>query len=138
MDRFSIALHWPNGLEFGRDFFWKSVYALGIVPRMKHCFQIRDSGIHGKGLFATCWVNAGALLGRCVVAPTTKQGPYTLNTDNGDVLVTCRFKYINHCAEPNVAYYDDFSVVALMALRPGDELTHDYGELWHESGRNNE
>ncbi len=111
---------------------------LGMVPRMKHCFQIRASGIHGKGLFATRRVNAGALLGRCVVAPTTKQGPYTLHTDDGDVLVTCRFKYINHSAQPNVAYYDDFSVVALVALLPGDELTHDYGEWWHESGRNSE
>ena len=102
---------------------------------MKHCFQIRHSSIHGKGLFATTAVNPGALLGRCVVVPTTKQGPYTLATDDGDVLVTCRFKYINHSAVPNVAYYDDYSVVALTAIRPGDELTHDYGELWHESER---
>lgn len=109
---------------------------LGMVAPMKHNFQIRDSGIHGKGLFATRMVNAGALLGRCVVVPTTRQGPYTLNTEAGDVLVCCRFKYINHSTKPNVAYYDDFNVVALTLLRPGDELTHDYGELWHESERN--
>jgi len=105
-----------------------------VPGAMKHCFQVRVSAIHGKGLFATRAVNAGALLGRCMVVPTTKQGPYTLNTDAGDVLVTCRFKYINHSASPNVAYYDDLSVVALTTIQPNDELTHDYGEMWHDTG----
>ncbi len=102
---------------------------------MKHSFKIRNSAIHGKGLFATSPINPGAVLGYCQVAPTNKQGPYTLSTEEGDVLVLCRFKYINHSSTPNVAYYDDFSLVALAPIRPGDELTHDYGELWHESQR---
>jgi len=100
---------------------------------MKHSFQIGESPIHGRGLFATRPVNPGALLGYCSVIPTNQQGPYTLATDDGDVLVTCRFRYINHSCTPNVAYYDDFSVVALTAIGAGEELTHDYGELWPEA-----
>lgn len=100
---------------------------------MKHSFEIRSSDIHGKGLFVTTPINSGAVLGYCHVVPTNKQGPYTLSTDEGDVMVVCRFKYINHSLAPNVAYYDDYSLVALRDLKPGDELTHDYGQLWHES-----
>jgi hypothetical protein len=49
-----------------------------------------------------------------------------------DVLVnvTCDLKYINHSKKPNVAYYDDLSVVALKDIKAGQELTHDYGDEW--------
>ena len=40
--------------------------------------------------------------------------------------VLCRFRYINHADDPNACYYDDFSVVALRDIWPGEEITHDY------------
>ncbi len=97
---------------------------------MKHTLQVRCSKIHGNGLFATRSFNAGALLGLCETVPATTQGPYTLSTDEGDLRVICRFRFINHSAEPNVAYYDDLTVVALRPIQVGDELTHDYGMNW--------
>ena len=36
----------------------------------------------------------------------------------------------NSLVAPNI-----LNKVALAPIRPGDELTHDYGELWHESQR---
>nr|WP_256489393.1 SET domain-containing protein [Pleionea sp. CnH1-48] len=55
---------------------------------------------------------------------------YTLWLDSGKVDVTCDLKYINHSKKPNVAYYEDLSVVALKNIRVDDELLHDYGEEW--------
>ena len=97
---------------------------------MKHTLQVRHSTIHGKGLFTTRAVNAGALLGVCRTAHAAKPGPHTLSTESGDVLVTCRLRFINHSTQPNVAYYDDLSVVALRPISRGEELTHDYGDAW--------
>jgi hypothetical protein len=42
----------------------------------------------------------------------------------------CRLRFINHSKKPNVAYLDNLSVVALRKIRPGDELTHNYGDEW--------
>ena len=44
----------------------------------------------------------------------------------------CDFKYINHSRTPNVAYYDDLTVVALKAIKAGEELLHDYGEEFED------
>ena len=32
--------------------------------------------------------------------------------------------------QPNVAYYDDLTVVTLKAVKAGAELLHDYGDEW--------
>lgn len=106
-----------------------------VVPKkkkkyLKHTVKARDSGIHGKGLFATVPIANGAVIGFCKAQPTSISGPYTLSTDEGDMLVTCRLRFINHSPQPNVVYYDDLSVVALRDILPGDELTHDYGADW--------
>ena len=98
---------------------------------MKSTLKVQKSKIHGKGLFATEAIAEGTKLGYCKSKSVRKQGPYvlTLGTDK-TVKITCRFKYINHSATPNVAYYDDLSVVALTDIDIGDELTHNYGEEW--------
>lgn len=100
--------------------------------RIKKTLKVRESGIHGKGLFATTRIRNGTELGRCRAEPTDIDGPYTLSTEEGDVLVTCRLRFINHSPRPNVVYYDDLSVVAIRDIAPGDELTHDYGTAWAE------
>jgi hypothetical protein len=93
--------------------------------------KVKKSGIHGQGLFAIEAIPAGSLLGQCMTRPASKAGPHTLWLDD-DVLVnvTCDLKYINHSKKPNVAYYDDLSVVALKDIKAGQELTHDYGDEW--------
>ncbi len=97
---------------------------------LKHTLKARESGIHGKGLFATQPIPNGAIIGYCKAEPTTIDGPYTLSLEDCDMLVTCRMRFINHSSNPNVAYYDDLSVVALRDIEAGDELTHDYGADW--------
>ena len=97
---------------------------------MKFTLQIRPSAIHGRGLFAGRAYKPGLVLGRCNAIPTGREGPYTLSTDEGDVEVTCRLKYINHSDSPNVCYYDDLTVVTLRHIEAGEEITHDYGDAW--------
>ncbi|GAB3278012.1 hypothetical protein GCM10027297_14640 [Parahaliea aestuarii] len=94
--------------------------------------RVGESGIHGKGLFATVDIKADTLLGVCKSKPAREPTPYTLWLDGGKMVnVTCRLRFINHHKSPNVIYYDDLSVVALRDIKAGEELTHDYGEEWN-------
>lgn len=96
-----------------------------------HLVYVDNSHIHGKGLFARTYIPAGAILG-------TIKGEYT--RDNGDhvlwldedtgIEVTCHFRYINHSDDPNAVYYDTLEVYAIRDIKPGEEITHDYGVEW--------
>ncbi|MEM8737947.1 MAG: SET domain-containing protein [Planctomycetota bacterium] len=90
-------------------------------------FCVQPSGIHGKGLFATCFIPADTVLGRLEGEPTTQDGAYVLwlEADRG-FRVENDLKYINHSDEPNAAYFDDLTVAALTDIRPGEEITHNY------------
>lgn len=102
------------------------------LPSLKHQLRVCESAIHGKGLFATEPIDNGTLIGICRAVPTRIDGPYTLSTEWGDVVVTCRLRFINHSPSPNVAYYDDLTVMAIRDIAAGDELTHDYGTAWSQ------
>ncbi len=99
---------------------------------MKHTLQVRESTIHGRGLYATTHIRAGTVLGKIRGKRTNRMGPYVLTTSGGPMLVTCKFRYINHAPEPNVAYFDDGEVSALRDIAPDEELTHDYGDEWED------
>ncbi|MEM7396124.1 MAG: SET domain-containing protein, partial [Verrucomicrobiota bacterium] len=95
------------------------------TPRVK----AKKSKIHGMGLFADQRIRKGTVIGRCEVRRTRKPGDYTLWLDEETGFdVVCNLRFINHSKKPNVAYYDDFEVVALKNIRAGEELVHDYGE----------
>ena len=94
-------------------------------------YEVKQSAIHGKGLFASEVIHQGQELGRCESKLTDEQDIYTLTLDTGEMHeITCDLKYINHSKSPNVVYYSDLSVVALCDIKPGEELLHDYGEEW--------
>lgn len=89
---------------------------------------VQNSKIHGKGLFAGEDIRKDTILGDLSGKKTVQDSIYTLwvSEDEG-FSVECDFKYINHKTTPNVAYYDDFTVVALKNIKEGEELFHDYG-----------
>ena len=89
--------------------------------------KVKKSDIHGKGLFCTKKIPKNHVLGKCKTKKTKKPNGYTLWLGKKSVDVICDFKYINHSKKPNVVYYDDLTVVALKKIKPGEELTHDYG-----------
>lgn len=91
--------------------------------------QVKTSPLHGKGLFAKSAIKKGAMIGKVSGRRTKQDSMYTLWLDEEQGFrVQCEFKYINHSRAPNVAYYDDLSVVALKTVPAGAELLHDYGE----------
>ncbi|QNN24801.1 SET domain-containing protein [Planctomycetales bacterium ZRK34] len=91
-------------------------------------FSVKPSPIHGHGLFATELIPAGTILGQLQGQWTAQDGPYVLWVDEQRGFeVTCDLRYVNHHADPNAAYMDDLTVVALRDITPGEEITHDYG-----------
>lgn len=94
--------------------------------------EVKDSGIHGKGLFSKRAIKKDTVIGRLEGKPCKNDGPHVLwmNEGKDKFKVTNDLKFINHSKKANVAYYDDFTVVALKNIKKGDELVHDYGDDW--------
>ena len=93
-------------------------------------FEVKESPLHGRGLFATQFIPEDTLISWLVTEPAPEDeldGPYVLWV-NGEkpVRVTCDMRFINHSNQPNAAYYDDLSVMAVRDILPGEELLHDY------------
>ncbi len=94
---------------------------------------VKNSPIHGKGLFATREIKKGELIGAFQYKKAKKDGPYVLwLTEEQGYTVLDDFKYINHSNHANAAYYDDFTVMAIKKIKQDDEITHYYGEDWGE------
>ncbi len=92
---------------------------------------VKNSEIHGKGLFALKNIQKDQLIGYFKGKKTTKTSAYTLwLSPEHSIEVEGSLKYINHSKTPNVCYYDDLSVVALQDIYKDEELTHDYGDDW--------
>ncbi len=93
-------------------------------------FEVKESPLHGRGLFATQFIPRDTVIGFLTAEPAPDHeldGPYVLWVDGErPVRVTCDLRFINHSDEPNAVYYDDLSVVAVRDIRPGEELVHDY------------
>jgi SET domain-containing protein len=103
-----------------------------MTERLSNLVVVKTSDIHGKGLFAKCAIKKDALIGKLEGKPCKIDGPHVLWMNDGKdkFKVTNDLKYINHNKKANVAYYDDFTVVAIKNIKAGDELVHDYGDGW--------
>ena len=108
--------------------------------------EVRDSSIHGKGTFASAFLESETLIleytGELIDRKTAveRDNPdapdyscYILQIDN-DVFIDARLvehpaKYINHSCEPNCSLSRDGTSVFIRTLRAiisGEELTYDY------------
>lgn len=99
---------------------------------LKDLVEVRDSDIHGKGLFAKIAIKKDTVVGVLEGKVVKSDGPHVLWMNDGKDLFQVQndLKYINHHKTPNVAYYDDYTVVALKNIKAGSELLHDYGDDW--------
>jgi len=94
-------------------------------------YVVKTSTIHGKGLFATCHIEEGHIIGTIKYKPVEEDGAYVLwISDTLGIQVDSDLKYINHNQNPNACYCDDLQVVALRDIKKGEEITHDYGDDW--------
>ena len=103
-----------------------------MSKELKEITQVKDSDLHGKGLFAAENIQKDAIIGTLEGKPVKTDGLHVLWMNDGQdkFKVENDLKYINHSKQANVAYYDDFTVVALSDILQGQELLHNYGDDW--------
>jgi len=106
-----------------------------MFPPPMSPFSILPSTIHGEGLFATVFIPAGTHLGRYEGPVVDEDGPHVLWVwDDEDNLLGIDgendLRYVNHSRDPNVEFIGP-DLFALRDIRPGEELTHHYGEDWN-------
>lgn len=103
-----------------------------MTDKLSTLVEVKNSPLHGKGLFAKNQIQAHSIIGTLQGKACKKDGPHVLWMNDGQdkFKVENELKYINHGKQPNVAYYDDFTVVALRDISAGEELLHDYGSDW--------
>ena len=90
-------------------------------------YEVRESPIHGRGLFATALIPADTVIGTLEGQAATKDGAYVLWLDDEKGFrVTNDLRFINHATRANAAYYDDLTVATLTDIQPGEEITHNY------------
>lgn len=114
----------------------------------KRCTQVRESGVHGKGVYAVRPIKAGKkvleykgeiitwrkALARHPHDPGQPNHTFYFHLDERHVIdakpSTAPAKWINHSCEPNLEARQEGRRVFLDALRdiaPGEELFYDYG-----------
>ncbi len=104
-------------------------------PSLTAHIEVKDSSIHGKGLFAAAPLPGESFVGEYQGEPTEEDGTYVLWVEKevgGDVRgIDGRneFRFLNHSSEPNVEF-DGSRLYTLRPIAPGEELTFHYGEEW--------
>ncbi|MEP6820987.1 MAG: SET domain-containing protein-lysine N-methyltransferase [Chthoniobacterales bacterium] len=117
------------------------------TPTAPPLVEVRRSGIHGKGVYATAPIKKGARIieytGKHIPwktavdeAPRDPSDPYhtfLFSLDNGDVIDAAKggndSRWINHSCDPNCETTEEDNrifVDAIRALKKGDELFYDY------------
>lgn len=104
--------------------------------------EVRDSPIHGKGLFAkqafavgeVVAVKGGHILPKKVWTILEQQlGPAEIQVAEGLFIAPTRQEqrdgcmlFTNHSCDPNIAIQGQIVFIAMRDLEPGEELTHDW------------
>ena len=103
---------------------------------------MKESPIHGRGLFARDHIVAGEIVavkgGSIITGDTLRQLEPQLGSAEiqiGDDLFICAVNeseregsmiFSNHSCEPNIGVRGQIVFVAMRDIRPGEELTHDW------------
>lgn len=104
--------------------------------QLRGLVHLDDSGIHGRGLFASRRIAAGEYIGTFHGPSARRDGTYVLwvYEEGGDGKAVGRrgrnmLRYLNHAASCN-AEFDGFDLYACRAISPGEEITIHYGDGW--------
>jgi SET domain-containing protein len=102
-------------------------------------------GRHGRGVFATRRFHKGEVVETCPTVEiadgdvTGRLRDYVFaSVKERDIVLALGYGMLyNHSPDPNVEYVQDepstITFLALRTIRPGDELTIDYGEEWWDT-----
>lgn len=96
--------------------------------------EVRESRIHGKGVFARRRLRKGQRIGRFEGEPTRRNGTYVLwliDEDGSEIGIRGRnaLRFLNHGRPANAEFRDD-DLYAIRNVQPGAELLIDYGEAY--------
>lgn len=124
-----------------------------IEPWFSDGLEVRDSAIHGQGLYATRLLQRGEIvlrLGGCLYSMSRRRSdlimPSTTTPLCEEVILAepadgCRdySDYLNHSCDPNIGFHDAISLVAVRDIQAGSELVLDYtfcesDEAWNLKG----
>ena len=124
----------------------KSVLACGKMLRVSYFSpktEVRESKIHGRGLFATADITKGevvAVKGGLIVDRETlrekitpRLGPVEIQIED-DLFIApvteeereLSMLYSNHSCDPNLGVRGEITFVAMRDIGAGEELTHDW------------
>jgi uncharacterized protein len=105
--------------------------------------EVRESKIHGRGLFATVAIAKDEIIavkgGHIVDGKTLREkitpvlGPVEIQIDD-DLFIApvtdeereLSMLYLNHSCDPNLGVRGEITFVAMLDIRAGEELTHDW------------
>jgi hypothetical protein len=95
---------------------------------------VRDSGIHGQGLFATAAIDADRLIGEAVGTATRRNGVHVLwyRDERGverALRIRNELRFANHARPGNAAFHGT-ELWSLVPIAAGEEITVDYGPGW--------
>jgi SET domain-containing protein len=116
---------------------------MGPLSYLSPKTEVRESKIHGRGLFATAdiakdeivAVKGGHIINRKTLREqvTPHLGPVEIQIDNDLFIapVTTEERegsmlYSNHSCNPNLGMRGEITFVAMRDIRTGEELTHDW------------
>jgi hypothetical protein len=105
--------------------------------------EVRESKIHGRGLFATADIAKGEIVavkgGHIVDRKTLREkiapvlGPVEIQIDDDLFMAPMTdderelsMLYLNHSCDPNLGVRGEITFVAMRAIRADEELTHDW------------
>ena len=129
-------MRWSSGQRIGSD---DSLMVEGkrrraVERAMLDRIEVRESRIHGKGIFARKRLREGQKIGRFVGDTTMRNGIYVLwllGEDGSEIGIRGRnvLRFLNHGKLANAEFIDD-ELYILRNVQPGSEVLIDYGEGW--------
>lgn len=105
-----------------------------LLPFENPLVCVKDSKVHGLGLFSATRIRKGALIGVVEGRRTKKNNDHVvwIEEEDGEVWglePLNEFRFTNHDDEPNLVFYGE-EVYALRSIAKGEELAFDYdGEV---------
>lgn len=101
---------------------------------MNKKIEVKDSPIHGKGVFAKRRIPADAKIGVYKGPTTFENDTYVLWVEDDDgkefgIDGQNELRYVNHSSKPNAVFFGP-ELYALCDIPPSAEITFDYGEEW--------
>jgi len=107
-----------------------------VKSKLQQLIEVRESLIHGRGVFAKTTIRKGARIGTYDGEVTLRDGTHVLwvPMENGKYLGVHgrnELRFMNHSSQPT-ANVDGIEVFAAKTIRPGTEVTFHYGDEWED------